>query len=126
MNKQTIWVILLFGSPLAWIVIDYFDHLRAFEQQDTAKVEVISINCGSSRANKVQVRNRKGEEGTFEVTDKVCSTLNVGLQIIVLESKSNGKFYWNEEPLKRVFFLFIPFFSMILYMEYWYRRKKAP
>lgn len=122
MNKQTIGLIVIFGSLLTWLTFDYFDHLRAFERQNIVNVQVSNVSCGGTRGSNITV-TMNNEEGSLEVRRAICKGLKVGQQIEVLQSKLTGKFYWNDEPLERFFWCY-PFVAlMIAYMIYWNKKK---
>lgn len=127
MNKQTIWIIIIFGGLLAWLTLDYFDHLSTYQQQNIVSAKVTTVSCGGTRGSKITVYSN-GEEGTLEVTRQVCITLSDGQLISLLQSKSTGKFYWNSQPLKRIFWLYPVVFLMVAYMLFKGRRakKKSP
>lgn len=123
MNKQTIWLIVIFGCLLAWLTFEYLEHLRTYEQQNIVDVTVTNVSCGATRGSKLTVVKNK-EKGSLEVTRIVCDSLTAEQQIKVLQSTSTGNFYWNDEPVKR-FFWFYPIFTiMVVYMIHWNKRKQ--
>lgn len=125
MNKQTIWLIVIFGGLLAWLTVEYFDHLRTFEQQNLVKVQVSNVSCGGTRGSNITV-TINNEEGSLEVTRRVCKSLSIGEQIVVLQSTSTDNYYWNEEPSKRFFWLYPVAALFIAYMIYSNRKKGKP
>lgn len=123
MNKQTIWLIVIFGGLLTWLTVEYIDHLRTFEKQNLVNVRVSNVRCGGTRGSNITV-TMNNEEASLEVTRTVCKSLKVGQQIKVLQSTSTGKFYWNDEPLKRFFWFYPVAALMIAYIIYWNKKKK--
>ena len=67
MNKQTIWPIVIFGGLLTWLTVEYFDHLRTFEQQNLVNVRVSNVSCGGTRGSNITV-TVNNKEGSLEVT----------------------------------------------------------
>ncbi|MTI40082.1 hypothetical protein [Fulvivirga lutimaris] len=126
MNKYTVWLIVIFGSLLVWITLEYIGHLQAYEQKNLITAQIAIKSCGARRGSKITVSGN-GKEGSLEITREVCNDLEVGQQISILPSKNSGNYYWNDKPSKRFLWLYPVFTLMVIFMIYRNKRtnKKA-
>jgi hypothetical protein len=122
MDKQSIWLILILSCLITWLTADYFDHRRAFKQRGVVEVRVVGVSCGGTRGSKITVM-KSGDSGSLEVTRRVCDSMAVGQQITVLQSTLTGKFYWNSQPSKRLFWFYPMAAVMIGYVVYWSKQR---
>jgi len=110
-KKQVIWVLIIFGGLLAWITLEYLDHLQAFKHQNLIEVEVVATYCKATGGSSITVKSNHNR--TFEVTRKVCKNLALGQRITVLRSTITGKLYWDKKPTSRILWL-LPIFIVII------------